>query len=173
MRHKKDVKGRGTDDIERSVELVTRIAPRGSSKGQVERATPARRQRVAAARVVAQGELCMAAARQRERLRRTGAVVRDREGGTPVAGDEVIGVVVDLRIGPRADARPGAEDQIRTAVAVEVHAGAGVLTSGSECAGVPVRVDRRVLNGDLTGFARAKRSSRAAIGGDRKRSRTG
>ncbi len=110
MRHQKDViPGWDSENVERRVEFVTRIASPRSGERQVERARPARHQRLAVAAVVRENELEMTAARHGEHVRRAAAVVRDRERRAPTAERWPMVVVVVFGSRP-PNVRPRAQD---------------------------------------------------------------
>jgi hypothetical protein len=120
-----------SENVKVRMELVTRVAARWSGKGEVERARPARCQRLAVADVVGKDELGITAARYGKRARRAVAVVRDREGLRPVAGDEVVGVIIipyPVRR-TRAKTSAGTEMEVRWAGEREARGGGG-LPSG-------------------------------------------
>jgi hypothetical protein len=111
LRVQMDVVDRRSENVERRLEQVTRVAPRGSREVEVERAPPARRQRLAGAGVVREREIGSTAARHMERLRRARAVVRDCE---PPRGALPEVVVVVLRaVSAYPQERSRAQDEVR------------------------------------------------------------
>lgn len=163
-----DVKGERvvSENVERRMELITRVAPCRSREGKVERARPARCQRLAAADVVGKDELGITAARQGKRARRAVAVVRDREGLRPVAGNEAVGeVVIPYPVRwTRAQTCAGTEVEIRWTGEREARSGRGLPSGrGKRARTALARVGRGELDGNGARFPRAKAGAGAGV----------